>query len=1098
MKRRNTHRDHGLDYSRDSDGGGSLHGAHMGRGDPDADNYQNFNELLLDWQLQLGIGKPEGMLAFLGCNGKEGLTAKDWQDMALGVAAPNPALIDMLTRIYRDTRGDEMPSATIFANRARIAWNTAREKKTNDDGMEMRVVSVSPELLSPAQHVQPVAAQAGAAPADSSSPAYRPYSPEKTSQSPFYKMLTSRLAELGKGSTVTEEVAVAALARTLGLHPWELQGYKPLGRDRQETIAKLVTTLYDTRALKTEREPDEPLRDIGETADDRARLAFANAADEFFQNKGLDIVGAQRNGHPLSYGGLLGQLMEANGWDAPRMAEQLAAQGCRVPVSTVNAWMHDDYQPHLSMAHFLDNILQLDTQQRQEMASAYELARCKKRVEFKLREAIDKNAGTDQFIPQTLCAAIIAGTDMRPQDLSWHLGLYPSSLQAFASGEIIPSPAIMKHIGNFFGLEHYGDVMEKLTQRHLARQDAKARALAGSLGSATGESPLADIIHTAFAAEGPFAEALKPVGSGHLQNIIDGYRTHASHSKIEALCDGLELKPGSHARHLMSEICHKGSHKPFGMMLSDYVAGGGKSLAGFLRQFMSANEGWNLDITELAGMVGLSEAGLREILKKDHIDKGDVIQKFVERFDLSPRKEVIGWHEQLLWYLARGDKSLPEPDQLVADAQKALLSGTAPREVAQKLAIALWDRIGLTREKMQSLLGGQSSLLVRLRSEAGADLPDIPTPRIMDRLAQILVAHNPRLMQAASDLFLGIAAEQSATQLLDQAREGKITIHQLLKTVRKQRRMYQEEFANHASKFLAPGETPIGQHNITEWESGTLIQGKHAARIEALASMIGYESAEDRADFAALARGMYVRKENRKTPAQLLDEARDGAISFGEVITGVRVLRGHERTEAAAKATAFLPVGSAPIKNTNMGYWENTHKPVRNEAWAGALASYLGYEGDDRKDFITLALGRPFIRKENRKTRQDYLAAIRAGSSMTDLIDTLLKEEGKNFPQLARDMGVSVPSLRRWHDGEYFIRFEKDALAFARYLNITEPLEVQEFITFAMGKTPDQLLDSQKEKPVLGNHTALVVSHSARPEGYEDGPGNGENARPLP
>lgn len=1079
MKKRHSRSDHGFDFSRDSDSEGGLHGAHMGRGDPDGETFLNFNELLLDWQLHLGMGKPEEMLTFLGLNGNGGLTAKDWQDMVLGVAAPNPPMIEMLTRVYRETRGDEMPGHVLFSNRARLAWNTAREHRTNDDGQEVRIVNLPADRA----EAKPVTAEKSpsavkeAEPATSATKAaYVEHMPEQSTQSPFYKLLTTRLAELSQGKGISETAAIGALAKAAGIHPWELQGFKPLTKDRPETVSKLVGVLFDSRPIHQIHEPDEHRPSAHAAGDGDARIAFDTAADAFFKSiKGLDIVGGQHNGHSLSYGGLLAQLMEVNRLDTNALAERL---GPSVPANTIRAWLNDDQLPQPRTAGILNDLFDLTTRQRHEMATAYDFARCKKKLNYKLREAINHYAGTDQFTPQNLCAAVISATDMRPQDLSYHMGLYPSSLQAFASGEVVPSPTVMKRIAEFAGLGTYAETVEKMTQRHLAKQAPKAIAISRSIGNATEDSSLADIIHTAFAAEGPFEGRLK-MQELTLQRLFDGHKTHSTHTKIEELCDLLELKPESHARHMMSEVCHKGSRKPFGMMLADYMAGGGKSLNTFLRQFMSADQGWNLDITELAGIAGLSESGMRTILQKDHIEKSEIVQKFVDRFDLSPKKEKIGWHEQLLWQLSRGDKTKPDADQLVADAQKALREGGDAKTVARDLANALFEKSGLTWARMKALLGNEDNLLIMLRSK-DVDLPNGFHPAVMDKLAQVLVPHNARLAHAASNVFLGIAEEYSAAQLLNQAKGGEITIHQLLKTVRKQGRMIQEEFAKAASAFLPKGAKAIEQHNISAWETGSIMQANFGDRIDALASLIGYESETDRADFAALTRGIYVKQENRKTPAQLLDDARAGTISYAGVLKAVRMQRAHERTDVAAKASKLLPAGCTPIRSDNISYWENGDYPIRhNKAWAEALADYIGYAGNDRKDYVTLAMGGRYVKQDERKSGQHFMPGIRAKTlTMPQIIDQITEQTGQSIPQLAKDMGVSPTRLRRWQGGEHAIRFESDALAFARYLNLTEPADTDDFLAFAMGAKREELHPSRRDtkgKEVVGEHTAFVL-----------------------
>lgn len=111
---------------------------------------QNFCELLKNWQLALGLSSFEEIQRLLEIE-KERVTARDWQDLLIGRAAPDRSLIGILADAYIETTRHLPPTEkvtrSVFRQAAEQVLYEAEHGIVDETATAKRIISVSDDAV---------------------------------------------------------------------------------------------------------------------------------------------------------------------------------------------------------------------------------------------------------------------------------------------------------------------------------------------------------------------------------------------------------------------------------------------------------------------------------------------------------------------------------------------------------------------------------------------------------------------------------------------------------------------------------------------------------------------------------------------------------------------------------------------------------------------------------------------------------------------------------------------------------------------------------------------------------------------------------------
>ncbi len=699
-----------VDYTENSSGesiptlsfhfGGELH------------DYQaeHFNEALSAWMLALDIANPADMLHRIDLDAPGGITEQDFTDLMSDTAVPSPRLTRYLTEAYRRTMtGTDLireMTPSEFSTLGHLKHREYENKGRNEFGQPYRIVSIEQSLLEThfgkRMLAHPPAPQT-AAPAVTSGNARRlltrPVS--ETIEHPFYlayeELLGARaqsLNLLAATAPVTPADVERAFLTDVGIERKMLQGFMPAPTTHPPALlaSKLGEWLFGDAGLVP-----------SDTAAYEKRTAFEKAAEEFYGSvNGYDYVNARRNNGLDTYGQALSTLMHWTNTTSTMVSEGLKQRGYNVSEQMIDSFRHDRMLPTPRKARVIGDILGLDTLQCAELRHAHDFSAIQRKIRFTIDRDVSHLAGTEEFTCQSFCKRMLETIPLNLDALGFYVGIYGKTLEAYAKGELIPSPENMNRLCSFFHISEFNTgILVGLTSKDLTRvADPEKASIHRTFGGANMTTTSQEIVGRLINKDrgGAFtAASISERGGIPIGTVQNCYTRHypQDDKTIDGLMRGLGVSPDSDIHGAYTQA-NRAQKKPFGIMLEDYIAGGGHSLEEFITRFTSAEKGWNLSDRAFRRMVGFNEGSVH-LFEGTKIKSGREVEMLVKAFRLTPHQEL------LLWQLGRGDKNLPEPRIIVSVAQERILKGEDAATVAKETFDDLLAQSGLTEKRLSEL-----------------------------------------------------------------------------------------------------------------------------------------------------------------------------------------------------------------------------------------------------------------------------------------------------------------------------------------------------------------------------------------------------------
>jgi hypothetical protein len=324
--------DHHLDYEENGAGDSGLKGLRYGYTDSDRE-YFAFREIILDWQMHLGIGSPKEMLAFLGNSRHESSPQmeKDWQDILLGTAAPDHEYLRFLSDLYAQTRGRGMVSAHSFSETGLALIRQANATGRNEEDVPLRIIAPPPHK---AVEEEPVAPPTGAL-REPKSIEFTRRALDETINHHFYARIKNKVEVIARKRKDVFPTTLNAVAIGNGFHPWMLQGFMPVQRGGYAITTEEDET--DTRKSAEEKIP-KPASDDDTGRYNRKRINLLEKARDFLTSPaGLDLVGGCTHGTQLSYGQIVKVLCQEAEITKAQLTEIIAQRGVRIYKSSIES-----------------------------------------------------------------------------------------------------------------------------------------------------------------------------------------------------------------------------------------------------------------------------------------------------------------------------------------------------------------------------------------------------------------------------------------------------------------------------------------------------------------------------------------------------------------------------------------------------------------------------------------------------------------------------------------------------------------------------------------------------------------------------------------
>ncbi len=951
-----------VDYAEDSSGKSlPTLSFHFG-GDLRDYQAEHFNEALAAWMLALDIVSPADMLHRIDLDVAGGISEQDFTDLMSDTAVPSPRLTRYLTEAYRRTMaGSDLireMSPSEFSTLGHLKHREYETKGRNEFGHPYRVISVEPELLEthfgervlahpPTPHPAPAVTSA-----NTRRLLTRPVS--ETIEHPFYlayeELLKARaqsLNLLAATAPVTPADVERAFLTDVGIERKVLQGFMPAPATHSPSLlaSKLGEWLFGDAGLLPKEGPVY-----------EKRTAFEKAAEDFYGNvKGYDYVNARRNNGLETYGQVLSTLMHWTNTTNAMMSEGLKQRGYNVSEQMIDSFRHDRTLPTPRKARVIGDILGLDTLQRAELRHAHDFSAIQRKIHFVIERDVPHLAGTPEFTCQSFCKRMFETVPLNLDALGFYVGIYGKTLEAYAKGELIPSAENMRTLCEFFHISaHYTDVLSGLPAKELAKiTEPEKLSVQRAFGGATMATTSQDIVDGlvnkakggAFTAAGISERSGVPIGTVH--------NCHTRHypqddKTIDGLMQGLGISPDSAVRGAYTQA-NRAQKKPFGILLEDYIAGGGHSLEEFISRFTSAEKGWNISDRAFRRMVGFNEGSVH-LFEGEKVKSGREVEMLVKAFRLTPHQEL------LLWQLGRGDPNLPEPRIIISVAQERLLKGEDAGTVAKETFDDLLAQSGLTEKRLSELTRkkGRKGETILVSTDTigavhtgGRKLENL-SYESLDQLGTAFSPFNDAFARGISNVFLGVPFDKTLNELITDARKD-ADFGKLIHTARTQMRLTQAEFGKYLG-VVHGGHQGITGSNIGKWERGQTF-AQNDAIAEACAKFIGYEAPDDVRDFVALARGKYINPETIISPAALLEKSRtDESFTFQKF---VETVMNQENLSNNGLAKDIQNKSGVKMHDVQVKKWLEGHPATL--AQAEAFATRMGYTGDDRAAFLTYA-----------------------------------------------------------------------------------------------------------------------------------------------
>jgi hypothetical protein len=473
----------------------------------------------------------------------------------------------------------------------------------------------------------------------------------------------------------------------------------------------------------------------------------------------------------------------------------------------------------------------------------------------------------------------------RTNNLALALNVYPSTLNAYATGEAFPSDQFTDRLGIFFRLQPaYVDAIKAQAREELSairRADPKRALLIRIIGQAGADTTLPTVLQkilyaSRHAQEGEVGFATKDVceeatRAGHPLNaaVIGGIKNDVPDQsrkysdKITAgLIAGFGLGSTEPARILEDIATRNVPLQPFGEALEAFARGGGKRFVMFCKYYKDKHHLTNEGLSAVTGIA--KQRFVDWSSEKNHtaIDESS-LQIMAEKAKLTALQA------SLLWHMARGDTSLPPVKDIIAQA-KAKMAATdyLDADARHKIAGEVWDKLYKYCGFAPESFAQKADISRKTVHHWGESItPDIDIIRRADNIAKLFIPYDEKLAGEAAALLLSIPGKRDKHQLLQEVAAGRMKIGELVREIRMQQRHTGAEAAEHityAPDASKPQDTRgVDRHEVTLVERGQ----NDCTRViaEAYASYCGFTAEEERQVFTRSIMGQKARTDDAGT-----------------------------------------------------------------------------------------------------------------------------------------------------------------------------------------------------------------------------------------
>lgn len=1001
--------------------------------------FQGFGNILLDWQLALGIGSEasgaeffDPMIRYLGLDVPGGVSSDQYQLMALGIGAPGPRLLRLLTDRYQDSireNPDLYPlSPRQFLSRGMYLYQRAQMRGVDaDSGMELQIVTISDEL-SQQDSVADQPYTAGAIEPILSGEGCRYVnrrSTETAQDRAFKQLLETGLTLFSERHGTDVATTRERLAGVLGINELTLDGIMPLpqGKTAASIARELAGALFPSLS-----EPAFTGR-FGAALHAHQKEDFQAAAQRFLTGiEGMDLSLLRDQGIQVGFGEMLQALMEFHRIDAEGMASALARSGHSTSSNAVRSWALGNQVPRKPVAELIGDLFGLPELQTSTWLRAYRFSRAGLRLQRTCRSVFREPPESSRAACTQIGAALKHTEEFSGAELAFHLGLYPASLAGFASGELVPSDQIFERIARFGGL-NAGDreQLAALRTGALAEFDSdQDRQVSAALGATTTDIHINGILENLIGGDSPISiEQLvtltgisKPTLEAHQRNDVPSFAPNS----LTRLCTGIGVDSAGPCSELLHQANDPIRHIPVSIYLEESMHRG-QTLQQFIGCLTDETQEPVFSISEISRQTGLAHATLNMALEGGTLQVGKAIDRIADRLQLSP-------HGRCLWYqMVKGDRSAPTLEAVIKGGQQRLAGGDPADQVAEEVYDLLVKRSGFTDQQVRAV--------VREESESGNLLHGKKSfhedPPSADRIAGVFAPLSTNTARQVGNLLLGLEREESPSALLARVESGEITVGRLIECIRLQHRDRLQDAADCIG---------VDSTTVQRWERniGRVHFGAH---LENLTNYVGFEDTREVRSFRRHARWRGNSSEDVTAVGELLNYGRAGELALKDFVAAVRT------QEGLSKAELGEHLG---IAGSQVGSWEDGFY-VREEEVARRFGIYLEFDGGDLEDFVLYARGR-YVRPEDGLDTAQMMSQIRAGElSLWGVVERVSEARKVTQDELRSDIGIgSTSTFDNWKRRP---ASRKYATSFADNLELTGDDHTY-FVQFASGTLVDE------------------------------------------
>ena len=486
---------------------------------------------------------------------------------------------------------------------------------------------------------------------------------------------------------------------------------------------------------------------------------------------------------------------------------------------------------------------------------------------------------------------------------------------------------------------------------------------------------------------------------------------------------------------------NRGQH-PFANILERYISDGGTTLGGYFKLCTHPLNGGPDGEKEMADLCSVPLKYVKRILNKESaIIEPDQTERYVAGLQLGKSNELFTKSEAEFWWLARGDKSIKSVDALMYKANEDLLEGKDRIEVSNHLLEKLFLRSGLLRDKAISLLKGTDIVRTFYAHPGETDFQRSINVKIVDKLAGIFAPGDRDAMYSLSNLLLGFPMGTTIHSLLDDARDGRLSLGKLLLGLRLLKRQTIADLESSVN---------VSRKTMEDWEKEKVLRPVRPTEVwESFAKHFGYSDFRDVQDFIAIANGTYC------TPAmKLIDDLKAGKItSRSEFLQRYRA----EVKQPPVTTAEFAALCGIP-EATYQGIESNSNDRVPLADNAVKIAAGLGYDKHSAlfPDIYTLIRFNKTLQGMQQQTAE-LVEAVKEGKIKSKAV--LLRryrEEVRKMMQIefGEELGLTDQAIRDW-ENDITPKFptSENAQKIIRHMGMDDSPDRNEILSFIRSNT---------------------------------------------